>query len=340
MQKETLEKISLLATGIGSVPFLETGETVARILRELPEMPFWPQMVKISPEEDMLTQYQNGLPLEPGKDREGNLAAFYERYISGETEHFALKPSRARGWYAFIEALERTGPPGPFLKGQVVGPITLAYSLKGWDGKALLYDGEVLQALAIGLGMQAVWQARKLASLGAIPVIFVDEPALSGYGSAFMPIGEEKVLETLGDLTGIIREKTGALTGLHCCGNSDWPLLLRSPIDMISLDAYGYGDQFVSSHESVKKFLDQGKVIAWGIVPTGEFRVEDPLSLYMGHLERLWDQLEEKGIARKTLAGQAVFTPACGLGSLSQDQAEGILKTLHEISREARQKYL
>ena len=37
----------LAATGIGSVPFTDPEETVALILETLPQIPYWPQMVRL-----------------------------------------------------------------------------------------------------------------------------------------------------------------------------------------------------------------------------------------------------------------------------------------------------
>ena len=37
----------LAATGIGSVPFTDVSAAVELIMGHLPEMPFWPQMVRL-----------------------------------------------------------------------------------------------------------------------------------------------------------------------------------------------------------------------------------------------------------------------------------------------------
>lgn len=44
----------LTATGIGSVPFTDAKETVALILAHLPQLPFWPQMVRMGFEEETI----------------------------------------------------------------------------------------------------------------------------------------------------------------------------------------------------------------------------------------------------------------------------------------------
>ena len=52
-----------MATGIGSVPFLDVEATCREISDTAPFMPFWPQFVKRSHVEDMSIQYSEGLPL-------------------------------------------------------------------------------------------------------------------------------------------------------------------------------------------------------------------------------------------------------------------------------------
>jgi hypothetical protein len=108
-------------------------------------------------------------------------------------------------------------------------------------------------------------------------------------------------------------------------------MLMKAPLDILSLDTYGFGDQFILASESIRRFLAQGKVIAWGLVPTGEFQPGDSPEKFLKRMEALWEVLIQQGIPRETLARQALFTPACGLGLLSLDQAEGILEILPRI---------
>ena len=46
----------MAATGIGSVPFTDPGETAALILETLPQVPYWPQMVRLGFAEEMTAQ--------------------------------------------------------------------------------------------------------------------------------------------------------------------------------------------------------------------------------------------------------------------------------------------
>jgi hypothetical protein len=57
--------------------------------------------------------------------------------------------------------------------------------------------------------------------------------------------------------------------GVHLCGNPDWDFLLNLDLDVVSLDVYTNAEIFASYAASIRKFIDRGGVIVWGIVPTG-----------------------------------------------------------------------
>jgi methionine synthase II (cobalamin-independent) len=44
------------------------------------------------------------------------------------------------------------------------------------------------------------------------------------------------------------------------------------------------------------------------------------------------NRLEKEGLERKTILRQCLITPSCGMGSLTPDKAEAILKLLREVS--------
>ena len=88
--------LALAATGIGSVPFTEPQEAVELILAHMPQIPYWPQMVRRGYLEDMTAQVARGLPTIKVDlaqrlvrvDREvvldEALASFYEIVFSGD----------------------------------------------------------------------------------------------------------------------------------------------------------------------------------------------------------------------------------------------------------------
>ena len=162
----------LAATGIGSVPFTDPEETVSLILENLPQVPFWPQMVRLGFREEMTAQAARGLAalkideaariveLDPEVPRDEALAQFYEAVLSGDLEPFAMEEKEAHGFYALLTAVAARKSPCRALKGQLAGPVTFAGMVKDPAGKAILFDRELTQAACQGLARKAAWQAQ------------------------------------------------------------------------------------------------------------------------------------------------------------------------------------
>lgn len=334
----------LAATGIGSVPFTDPEEAVALVLKHLPEVPFWPQLVRLGFQEDMVAQGVRGLPAlrldeanrtvtsDPDQSRELALAAFYEAVWTDDLEPFAMAPEEAQGFFALCRqaAAAANGPTA--LKGQVVGPVTFAGMVKDSQGKPILYDRELTQAASLGLANKAAWQAHKFRELGKEAVIFFDEPILTGFGSAFFPVSRDEVVTMLTDTLNAVRQPGPVIIGIHCCGNTDWSLLLKLPIDILSFDSYGYFESLLLYDRELRDFLDRGGWLAWGLIPTSDaLNREDEASLW----ERFQQQLQltaDRGFDLHRLLTQALLTPACGLGYLSVEMAVRALTLLHGLS--------
>lgn len=340
----------LAATGIGSVPFTDPRQTVALILETLPQLPYWPQMVRLGYLEDMTAQSARGLPglkidqdnrtvhMDPDIPRDEALAQFYESILSGDLTPFSFAEDDARGFFALLQAMAANPDPAGFLKGQLSGPVTFAMVVKDTTGKAILYDRELTQAVGAGLARKAAWQAEQFRRLGKHPVVFLDEPSLTGFGSAYLPISREEIMEILAQTLNETRAAaSGPVTlGTHCCGNTDWSLLLQAPLDIVSFDSYGYFDNLRLYSEALSAFLGRGGWLAWGLVPT-----LDPEDFKQETVDTLWQRFQEQvtrlaadlAVGTKTILCQAILTPACGTGFMSAEDARAVLKTLAELSQ-------
>ncbi|MBE7446651.1 MAG: hypothetical protein HS132_16035 [Planctomycetia bacterium] len=127
------------ATAIGSLPHTNVDAACELMFKSLPEIPCWPQLPKNSIKEEMCIQYTEGLPclkihadgktvsLDVSSDTSSALAGFYEDYLKNDPDLFQISPACSAGFYAMIDRLNKS-PQKSFraLKGQVVGPITLA----------------------------------------------------------------------------------------------------------------------------------------------------------------------------------------------------------------------
>ncbi|UCH00013.1 MAG: hypothetical protein JSU78_06170 [Deltaproteobacteria bacterium] len=336
---------NFMATGIGSVPFLDVENTCHRILRIFPDIPFWPQFVKQGHLEDMSIQATQGLPLlevnheknsiyvTSAEDQESELISFYEHFMAEDTDYFAVGHEYAAGLYKLLELIDKSPKSyGPFVKGQIVGPITLAGSLKDPTGKSALYNSEIMDTIVKGLAIKALWLVKKMSISDKRPVIFIDEPYLSGFGSAFTPIQREEVVRSIREIIDYLRSRSNAFIGIHCCGNTDWAMIIETGIDIVSFDSFDYMDYFLLYRTEIVKFLEERGTVAWGVVPTTSFSGKETVSDLRAQLEKGLDRFYEWGINRGTVAERSIITPACGLGAVTPHKAERILGLLSSLS--------
>jgi methionine synthase II (cobalamin-independent) len=182
--------------------------------------------------------------------------------------------------------------------------------------------------------MKARWQIRqfKVRSPKSEVIMFIDEPYLSAFGSAFTQISREEVIKYLNEvIEGIHKEN--ALSGVHCCGNTDWSVLMDTNIDIISFDAYSFFGGLTLYPEKLNKFFERGGVLAWGIVPSSDLiNSETVESLTENFIEKN-KQLVKKGIDEKAVKSRYIITPSCGVGSLSEKLAEKIIITTKNVAK-------
>ncbi|MDR2353292.1 MAG: hypothetical protein LBF22_09075, partial [Deltaproteobacteria bacterium] len=299
-------------------------------------IPASPQLPRLSPWEDMLLGAIDGLFFVeadanhnlsvPLAKREENLTLFYERFYSGDLEFLALSPRSATGWNAFL-ARARIDPKfgKQVLKSQVVGPLTFGQSVNVEGSFKVVDNPEIQEACAQGLGAKAAWEAQQIRNLGKFPMIFLDEPGLSGYGSAFSTLSSEGVLRSLDLAITAARSLGPVMMGIHVCGNTDWGLLTQADLDIINCDAWAYIESVSLYPKELKAFLERGGYLAWGIVPAQGFESSLTPENLVQKLSSGWEYLSQKGLDLGLLASRSFLTSSCGLGSLSPEVASQVV---------------
>ncbi len=334
-------------TLIGSFPHTDT-DPLCRHIASSVDIPVWPQLPGRTFRESMYVQYSTHLPaiivdeaneritFDTTTDLTPAMEGFYTRYLADDVDSFAIAPDYAAGFYAMLDVLRST--PGEWVKGHVTGPITLGLKITDQTLRSSLYDEMLADMIVKGVAMTARWQIRQLQAVRPNVIVFVDEPYMVSFGSAFISLSRDQVTNILNEIFAAIHDE-GALAGIHCCGNTDWSVLLTTSVDVLNLDAYGYLENLALYPAELRAFLDRGGVVAWGIVPNTE-QVFDVSPAQLA--ERLHNGLalisgkaRARGISIRIedFASHSLITPACGLGSTTIEVAEKTLETLAETAQ-------
>lgn len=336
---------NFLATGVGSVPFLDVEGSCRDILKNFPKFPFWPQFVKRNLFEDMAVQVSEGLPLikvntekrslyiNHFDDNHRELTSFYEHFMSEDTDYFAFSPEYAAGIFKLLDVIDTNQDNQSFfIKGQIAGPITFAGSLIDKAGKTALYNNEIMDIIIKGLAIKGLWAVKKMSHTKRQTILFIDEPYLSGFGSAFTPIQRQDVITYIREIIDYLRSRTDTLIGIHCCGNTDWSMIIETGIDIVNFDAFDYMDYFLLYKKSIIEFIEKGGTIAWGIVPTTSYTGKETVADLKERLEKGINVIHHWGVSKKTISERSILTPACGVGTLEPKIAKKILELLSSLS--------
>jgi hypothetical protein len=327
------------------MPHTDPGKACALIARYLKDIPVWPQLPRRSFLENMYVQYSQGFPgvvvekekiyVDRNRDLTGPLEQLYTAYLANDFNKFPITQDYAKGLHTFL-SLEGLNPKA--IKGQVTGPISWGLTVTDKDKKSIIYDDVLGDAAAKLLRLKAAWQEALLGQISRRTIIFIDEPYMTSFGSAFVSISRERVISLLDEVFGGIK----GLKGVHCCGNTDWSVLLATSVNILNFDAYNFAETLALYPSEVKRHLDRGNAIAWGIIPTEVESLEkETVASLKDRLEAAMAPFTRNGVPFKQLIEHGLLTPGCGIATLQKDEAaEKALELLAGVSEAVRKRYL
>ena len=336
-----------LPTIVGTMPHTDPEPACRLITRYLKDIPAWPQLSKRSFLENMYVQFSEGFPglvvdtkdkrifVDRSQDLSKPLEAFYSAYLENDAAKYPMSPEHAAGLYSFLN-LYNLRPRA--VKGHVTGPVTWGLTVTDEEKRGIIYDETLGDVVAKLLKLKAAWQEKELSRVSKNTIIFVDEPYMSAFGSVGFLLSKEKIVSLLEEVFSGI----SGLKGIHCCGNTDWSIILETSANILSYDTYNYAQSLSLYPAETKRFLDRGGAIAWGIVPNeAESLVKESAASLKDRLEEAMAPFTRQGISHKDLIAQGLLTPSCGLVPLASDElAERALELLAELSSMIRKRYL
>jgi hypothetical protein len=334
-------------TLLGSFPHKELQNLCHNLVAEI-DIPTWPQLPKRSFLENMYHQFSAPLPgIEIDYDREkvffntsqdltDKLEIFYEHYLANDVDYFALPRNYAQGFYEFLPMLPSC--PDSWVKGQVTGPISFGLTITDQTLRSSLYHDFLTDVITKTLSMNARWQIQQLKTCREKVIIFVDEPFMSSFGSAYINLSRDLVTAMLEEVFSTIHHE-GALAGIHCCGNTDWSVLLETSVDILNLDAYDYLESLSLYPIELRRFLDRRGIVCWGLIPNNPMILQETAVSLGKRLLEGFTLIEGKAnrrgitISIEELSQQSLLSPSCGLGSTTVDIAERTLVLLSETAK-------
>ena len=311
-----------LSTSIGSLPHTDPRAAATFVLERQPRLPAAPSLPNRSGMERMIAQAAWGIPgvrVLPDGSLEVDDPAIDPRSpltdpgIDGEP-FVALR--------AFLGAVAGRRAP---IKLQLTGPVTLGIALHSIGvppRRAFAMAGAAVRARARSL-LAAAQETAPMAPL----VVFVDEPGLTAAMERGFPLDPNRTIDLVSSVLATLEPH--AVTGLHCCGRADWRVVLQTGPQILSLPL---GAGAVEHPGAVSSFLERGGWVAWGAVPT-----TGPLG---STADRLWQQLSaewcgltQAGCDPVLLREQAMITPACGMATHDEAQADLIVSLTNQVAR-------
>lgn len=331
----------LATTAMGIMPHNQVDEALRLALST--DIPFWPQLPRLSFYEDMYVQALEHFPgvvitedrLRVYVDTDrfmDEIPAYLEREDQPET--FRLSEGFSKVYHRFL-SMDLTGYKA--IRGQIISPVSLTLKIVDENDRPIVYNDEIRSFAFefIRRKLNAQWAELKERNENAF--VWIDDPGLEFVFNAMCGYDNIKAKRELTEFF----EGVHGPRGLHLCGKPDWDFLLSLNIGLLSFNAYASGDVFVT-YDKVRGFLERGNIISWGIVPTyyEEFLREDVKTI-AGRMEAMWSVLIAKGCDRDLLIRNSLIAPAtCNLLNLDKTETvERSFSLLSEVSDYLKGKY-
>lgn len=233
---------------------------------------------------------------------------------------------------AFLETFPVRNPGVDTVKWQFVGPVTL--------GMALVRVG-LEPRIAFPLALQAVRahvsalqdEVARVCS-GVTQIIVLDEPSMPDALEPGFAISTEEVIDLISGALAAVSSTN--ISGLHCCGRTDWGALLATGANVLSVPVPCSSNEeemaeMLVAASRISDYLEHGGRIAWGAV-----RTDGPIAV---SAERPWKSLMEvmcalvkAGVDPLLVRRMSYVTPACGLGSHTDGVAERVFSHVRDVS--------
>lgn len=331
---------NLLTTAMAVMPHRDVDQALDAALSL--DIPFWPQLPRLNYYEDMYVQASEHFPGIVLNMREQTLSFSLDKFIAEfeealahfeEPAYFDISHTYSAVYHRFL-ALDLADRPA--IRGQLEGPISFGLNVLDQDRRPILFDDSVRPFLFEFMARRINVQLQRMKVLNPNAFMFVDEPGLQFLFSALSGYDALAAKQDMDDFFSMVDRPRG----VHLCGNPDWDFLLNLDIEVLSLDVFTNGEIFSNYASGIKRFLEQGGRLVWGMVPTNfEPFGQENIDSLENRLIMLWRVLTRKGIDMDFMLSRSLLSPAtCCLvnpdGAQTVNRAFGRVRDLSRRLRE------
>jgi hypothetical protein len=311
-------------TAMGIMPHRDVNRALELALSL--DVPFWPQLPKVSLYEDMYVQASENFPgiaIDFEKQRLVFSTTRFEQEVDiyfakmDDPETFILTANYSGVFHNFLSR-ELSGYKA--IRGQLIGPVSFGFKVLDENLKPIIYNDAARGILFDFIQKKTNVQYQQLKRKNPRAFVWLDEPGLGYVFSGLSGYNEQQAKHDYHDFVqGLEGPK-----GLHLCADVNLPYLLELGIEILSFDAYQIGFMPKEYADSVASFLRKEGIICWGIIPTESTLLEKETPLSLARiLSDYWEVIFHKtGISPRQIAAQALVAPArCVLTDISQISA-------------------
>jgi len=299
-------------TAMGIMPHTDVEKALELALSL--DIPFWPQLPRVSFYEDMYVQTSQNFPgitVDPRNEKisfntakfAAELVAYAQRMAQPET--FALSQRYSAVYHRFL-AEDLQGYTA--IRGQVTGPVSFGFRVADENNRPIIYNEEVRTLLFDFIQRKINTQYRQLKKKNRNAFVWLDEP---GLGWIFSGLSGYNDMQAKQDYQSFLASFDGR-RALHLCANVNLPYLLELGIQLVSFDAYQMQLMPKGYASAVANFIHHGGVISWGIVPTNlESLSQQTPEKLASQLAEYWEVVSlNTGLPVKQIAEHALIAPA------------------------------
>ncbi len=306
-------------TAMGIMPHTDVERAMELVLNM--DIPFWPQLPKVTYYEDMYAQVSEGFPgitVDVENERVNfdtskfldDLDSYSE--MMDQPESYALSPEYSVVFHRFL-----TEDLSEYLsiRGQSTGPVSFGFKIVDENLRPIIYNEEVRTLLYDFIQRKMNTQCEEMRQANKRAFVWVDEP---GLGWVFNSLTGYNDVQAKEDYRNFMAGIDG-IKAIHLCANVNLPYLLELGADIVSFDAYQLEAMPKGYADAVATFIKSGGVISWGIIPTDSTMLdkENPETLAK-RVSDYWNVIVgNTDISVELLARQSLIAPArCCLKSI------------------------